>query len=137
MSLKVFPYTPSEAFPVLQTGMPYLPIILCNKGQSVFVHALVDSGSTISVLPFDVGIQLGLDWNAQTYPLPSLVGNLQGLPVFAVLLEVKIESFYPVNLAFAWTQSSDVPVILGQTNFFTEFDVYFFGSKSKFQIAQK
>ncbi len=47
-------------------------------------------------------------------------------------------SLFPmVSLAFAWTQATDVPLILGQANFFFEFDVCFFRARSEFEICPK
>jgi hypothetical protein len=48
-----------------------------------------------------------------------------------------VAEFPPVRLAFAWTQARDVPLILGQANFFLEFDVCFFRSRMMFEIAPK
>ena len=137
MNPQKFPYLQSHDSSGLQEKMPFLSLSLRNQTHSVLVSALVDSGSTINVLPFDVGIQLGLIWESQTYSLLSLVENLQGLPTFGVLLERIVEPFAPVPLAFAWTESNEVPVILGQINFFAEFDVHFWGSQKVFQIAPK
>ena len=39
-----------------------------------------------------------------------------------------------MRLAFAWTNSNDLPVILGQVNFFFEFDVCFLRSRLLFEI---
>ena len=41
-----------------------------------------------------------------------------------------------VKLAFAWVQRSGLPVILGQTNFFLEFDV-FYRSRLEFEVRPK
>lgn len=136
MTFREFSYQQSQAFPDLQ-GLPYAPITLRNKEHSLEVSALVDSGSTLNVLPFDLGTQLGFVWEEQTYALPSLVGSLKGLPAFGVLLEGQIDGLTPAPLAFAWTKSNDIPVILGQINFFSQFDVFFFGSSKKFQIREK
>ena len=48
----------------------------------------------------------------------------------------KIGDFAPVRLVFAWVKK-EVPLILGQTNFFLEFDVYFYRSKLEFEIMPK
>jgi hypothetical protein len=98
---------------------------------------LVDTGSSLNVLPYSVGIRLGLDWDAQTFPLPSLTGNLKGLPAFGVMLDCIVQPFQPVKLAFAWTSSDQVPVLLGQTNFFAEFNVCFYGSQNLFEVSPK
>jgi hypothetical protein len=132
-----FPYSQSQAFPNLQSGLPFLPITLTNEKRLIEVSALVDSGSTVNVLPYDIGIQLGLVWEIQKFTIPALVGNLSGIPAFGVLLKGQVDTFVPVTLAFAWTQSNDIPVILGQVNFFSEFDVCFFGSQGIFNIAPK
>jgi hypothetical protein len=41
----------------------------------------------------------------------------------AVVVDAQVSSFPTIDLAFAWTQASNVPLILGQANFFFEFDV--------------
>jgi hypothetical protein len=54
----------------------------------------------------------------------------------------KLHQFYPVlttscllvNLAFAWTQSPNSPLILRQANFLFEFDVCFSRSRSEFEV---
>jgi hypothetical protein len=40
-------------------------------------------------------------------------------------------------LAFAWTQASNIPLILGQANFFLEFDVCFSRVRSEFEVRPK
>jgi hypothetical protein len=48
-----------------------------------------------------------------------------------------VASFAPVLLAFAWTQLNDVPVILGHMNFFSEFNVCFYGHDLAFEICPR
>jgi hypothetical protein len=48
-----------------------------------------------------------------------------------------VSKFAPVRLAFAWTQATEVPLILGQVNFFLEFDVCFFRSQDMFEVKSK
>jgi hypothetical protein len=49
----------------------------------------------------------------------------------------EIGAFPPVRLAFAWSRSDDVPLILGQVNFFMEFDVCFYRSKLEFDVRPR
>lgn len=137
MKPRQFSYTQHEQFPNLQSGLPLLPITLSVKDYLIETSALADSGSTVNVLPYDIGLGLGLVWEKQKVALPSLVGTLRGLPAFGVLVTGEVSPFPPVSLAFAWTQSNDVPVILGQINFFSEFDVCFFGSRKMFEVIPK
>lgn len=48
-----------------------------------------------------------------------------------------VGEFEPVRLAFAWVKGKDVPLILGQTNFFMEFNVCFYRSKLEFEVMPK
>jgi len=66
-----------------------------------------------------------------------LAGNLARFEARAVIVQAQVASFPPINLAFAWTQAANVPLILGQANFFFEFDVCFFRARSEFEIRPK
>lgn len=126
------PYTRvSIPFPTLR---PLLPFRLVQGTTTVDVEALVDSGSDTNVLPYDIGLRLGLDWS-RAMPLPPIGGALASTPSRAVLLTAEVGSFPPVRLAFSWVQSNTVPLILGQTNFFLEFDVCFYASRGEFTVA--
>ncbi len=59
-------------FSYSQGGLPFLPVTLISKTCSVQVSALVDSGSTVSVLPYNIGVDPGFDWETQTFSLPVL-----------------------------------------------------------------
>ncbi len=138
MTPRHFQYTPPGAFPGMRIGLPFLPITLVHHSCAISALALVDSGSTVSVLPYDVGLRLGLKWDEQTVPTP-LVGSLKHAPAWGVQVIGEVSPFSPVVLKFAWTQvtSERVPLILGQTNFFQAFDVCFSGSQQIFEIAAK
>ena len=117
--------------------------VLCLSRRSPFrlaiggqVSALIDSGATLNVLPYDVGLQLGADWEAQVAPI-RLGGNLAESEARGLILSGRIEGFAPVRLAFAWSRSNSIPVILGQTNFFLEFDVRFCRSQMFFEVAPR
>ena len=56
-------------------ALPTIPIILSHAGFSVSGNALLDTGSTVNLLPYDIGLQLGAIWEEQTVRLP-LAGNL-------------------------------------------------------------
>jgi hypothetical protein len=115
---------------------PLLPIKLSRGSNSAETNGLVDSGSSLCVIPYQMGLDLGAVWNDQTISL-SLAGNLAQLEARALLLEGKVSDFDPVKLAFAWAKTDSVPVILGQTNFFMQFDVCFYGSQLQFEIRPK
>lgn len=95
--------------------------------------ALLDTGASVNVLPYEIGVQLGAIWEEQTVPI-QLSGNLAKMEARGLILSGTIESFSPVLLAFAWTQSRETPLILGQMNFFVEFDVCFYRSDLAFEL---
>jgi ABC-type uncharacterized transport system YnjBCD substrate-binding protein len=115
---------------------PYLPITLANNTRAARLMGLVDSAAAVNVLPFDSGLQLGADWDAQTTSV-QLTGNLAQQEARVLLVTATVGKFAPVRLAFAWTRSNAVPVILGQVNFLMEFDVCFFRSRAVFEVKPK
>jgi hypothetical protein len=131
----------SEKFPYIQTKqsssltdlMPYIPLKLSRENKSVEVLGLLDSGASVNVLPYRIGLELGAIWEHQS-TLFQLSGNLSNYESKGLILTGKVANFRPVNLAFAWTKSDTVPVILGQTNFFSLFDVCFLRSDNKIEI---
>jgi hypothetical protein len=113
--------------------MPYLPLQLTNGNLSIEVMALLDTGASVNVLPYDVGLQLGVVWEEQTVTIP-LSGNLSRTEAKGLVLSSTLASFPSTLLAFAWTQSNDSPVILGHMNFFTEFNVCFYRHELAFEV---
>jgi len=113
-----------------------MPFRLHNGAAWLDVDGLIDSGAAVSVLPFDIGSRLGLDWEAQPVPV-QLTGNLAALPAKAIFLDATVDGFAPVPLVFAWTRATGVPLLLGQTNFFDQFDVCFFRTRGFFTVAPR
>ena len=120
---------------VLST-LPYLPIVLTYQNQSLRVSGLLDIGSSVNVLPYEMGLRLGAVWERQRLSVP-LGGNLSKFEARAVVMTANVEQFPPVDLAFAWTQDRNAPLILGHINFFLAFDVCFYRSELAFEVSPK
>ncbi|MEX2306414.1 MAG: hypothetical protein WD738_02415 [Pirellulales bacterium] len=131
-----FPYVAVDPSLGAASALPYVPLTLQRAELSVTVSALVDSGAALNALPYGIGLQPGAVWEEQMIPL-RLTGNLAALEARALLLTGTLDRFPSVRLAFAWTRNNDVPVILGQVNFFMEFDVSFFRSRLLFEVGPK
>ena len=116
--------------------MPYLPLTVTLGTQSIAVDGLLDTGSSVNVLPYDLGLQLGAVWDDQTVAI-DLAGNLAHSLARGLVISASVAHFPPVLLAFAWTQARDVPVILGHMNFFSEFNVCFYQSQLTFEVRPK
>jgi hypothetical protein len=103
---------------------------------SIEAFGLVDSGATVNVIPHEMGLQLGATWD-DSKAIIQLAGNLGNQPAAPFSAMVQVGDIAPVKLAFAWTKSPNVPLILGQTNFFMELDVCFYRSKMEFEVKPK
>ena len=114
--------------------LPCLPLILTNGKRSIEVIALLDTGASVNVLPYEIGLQLGAVWENQTVQIP-LSGNLAHNESRGLVLTGTVAHFPPSLLAFAWTQSTDIPVILGHMNFFAEFNVCFYRHELAFEVC--
>jgi hypothetical protein len=131
-----FAFTEVDKSLGLASSLPYLPLTLSHQGTALSVSGLLDTGATVNVLPYDIGRQLGAVWNQQTTPV-HLTGNLARFEARVLIVSATVGGFVPVRLAFTWTRASDVPLILGQVNFFLEFDVCFFRSQKIFEVKPK
>ena len=118
-------------------SLPFLPFTLQHGDSTPLqVEGLLDTGATVSVLPYRVGLQLGAIWSDRA-PAVQLTGNLAQFEAQALLLTAQVAEFPPVRLAFAWTRSDQVPLLLGHVKFFMEFDVCFYRSRYAFDIRPK
>lgn len=117
-------------------ALPQLPLSLSYRESAIEVIALLDTGASVNVLPYSVGVQLGAVWDEQT-TFVTLAGNLASIEARGLLISAQISNFSPVRLVFAWSLSDDVPLLLGRMNFFLEFDVCFYRSRLMFEIRPK
>jgi hypothetical protein len=123
-----FPYTINNSEWGEASLMPDLPLTLIVNQKSASISALVYSGAAASILPYNVGLQLGFIWEEQT-TIVNLSGNLAGVEARGVMLTAVVGEFEPARRVFAWAKSNDFPAILGQTNFFK---VYFYRMCNKY-----
>jgi hypothetical protein len=116
--------------------MPYIPLTLTLGDCALEVAALLDTGASVNVLPYEIGLQLGAVWENQTVSIP-LSGNLARSDSRGLVVTGTISQFPPVLLGFAWTEMRDTPVILGHMNFFAEFNVCFYRHELAFEVCPK
>lgn len=115
---------------------PFLPIALTNGDRIIMAEGLLDTGAMVNVLPYELGLELGFVWSQQKIPL-DLAGNLAQHESRAVVIQAIVGQFEPVQLVFAWTKAMGIPILLGQVNFFIEFDVCFHRSQLNFEVSPK
>jgi hypothetical protein len=131
-----FQYSTSSPVQNEFDSLPRLPLFLYRESQNIEAVGLVDSGATVSVLPYELGLQLGEVWDDRRAVI-QLAGNLGNQPAMPFAAIAQIGEFPPTELLFAWVKRPNTPLILGQTNFFLEFDVCFYRSKMEFEVKLK
>jgi hypothetical protein len=105
-------------------SLPRLPLILHRQDRQVEAVGLVDSGATVNVLSYELGLELSGVWDDRRAVI-QLAGNLSQQPAMPFAANAQVGDFPPIELLFAWVKRPNTPLILGQTNFFLEFDVCF------------
>jgi hypothetical protein len=131
-----FPYLTADSSQSELDSLPRLPLTLGYGQQQITEVGLVDSGATVNVLPYNMGVRLGAVWDNRKATI-RLAGNLGNFAAMPLIVTAEVGDFASVRLAFAWTQGEKVSLILGQMNFFMEFDVCFFRSKLEFEVNPK
>jgi hypothetical protein len=135
-SSQKFDYIASDSAWGEASLMPYLPLTLFSNGRTVSEYALVDSGSSVNVMPYTIGTSLGFVWEEQSTAV-KLTCNLASFEAKGIVVDARVGNSETVELVFAWTRTDDAPFILGQVNFFIEFEICFNRSQQVFEIKRK
>jgi len=80
---------------------PTLPVSLRTNEATYETIALVDSGADVNVLPWGIGLRLGLVWNPNKATI-RVAGASAGKAAMPVLLTVDFGEFRGITQAFAW-----------------------------------
>jgi len=62
-----YPFQPKRDGIGVLADVPYLPLTLTYQNCSVEVMGLLDTGASVNVLPYNVGVQLGAIWEEQRF----------------------------------------------------------------------
>ena len=116
--------------------LPLLPFGLAYRGLSTQALGLLDTGASVNVLPYSIGIELGAVWEEQTESV-FLGGNLATVEARGLLVSGTVGNFNAVRLVFAWAKTDAVPLLLGRMNFFLGFNVCFYRSQLVFDVSPK
>ena len=87
-----YPFVASDPALGEASARPYLPLTLLRQKVSVPALGLLDTGASVNVLPYSVGVELGYVWEQQTTPL-SLTGNLAQYEARVVLAQDIVGQF--------------------------------------------
>jgi len=83
----------------------------------VQIAGIIDTASTVNVLPHHIGLALGAVWEEQQ-ELGYLAGALSGIECRGLAVNAhnpEIADGLDVPLLFAWANSDAAPILFGQT----------------------
>jgi hypothetical protein len=81
-----YPFVSNDAALGEASFRPYLSVTLFDRQNSLTASGLLDTGASVNVLPYPIGIELGCEWERQTTAL-SLTGNLAQYEARVVLVQ--------------------------------------------------
>lgn len=131
-----FQYSTTHSSQRVTDALPWVEMVLAANDRTTTTLGLVDSGSTINVMPYRVGLELGYAWDDSRATI-GMFGNLAVLKAAPVSAMGVLGDFDEVKLIFAWVQTDSVPLIFGQTNFFVEYEVHFYRAQYEFEIMPR
>lgn len=119
--------------------MPLLRLTLQYRRRSLDATGVVDSGASISVVPYYLGLALGAVWDEglQPFPVAGTLGMSEGLGIRLSARHPRLNGGYPLDLVFAWVRSDEMPIVFGQMSFFLEFDICFYRSLECFDVHRR
>ena len=102
---------------------PYAVLQLSHAKYSVWADFLIDSGADVTLIPYKVGLNLGLNIQLDE-PVYTLGGVAMGLPVVYRTIQVQI-GVHEISCRIAWALSERAPSVLGRLDIFDTFHVEF------------
>jgi len=102
---------------------PYATLQLSCAERSVWADFLIDSGADVTLIPYKVGLNLGLNIQLDE-PVYTLGGVAMGLPVVYRTIKVQI-GVHEISCRVAWALSERAPAVLGRLDIFDAFYVEF------------
>ena len=119
----VFPYRLEQSE---ITGSIYRPVAKVSlygpNGKSIVQYMYIDSGADHTLIPYNVGLYLGLKSPGQTiFEVQGVNGSLA--VIYAdIPISIGKKRF---TASIAWAQMEHVPLLLGRTDVFDRFQVTF------------
>lgn len=85
------------------------------------------------MLPYQLGLDLGADWDTRG-DIEGLQGIGGGVEAKKFVADLYVEVWPSIRQIFAWARNDEIPVILGQIDFFQKVNVCFHRSRNFFEV---
>ncbi len=115
-----------------ELSMPYIWTRLRFAKLAVDAWVLADTGAEINLLPYSVGLRLGLNWE-DFREGPEISGTVSGQSRM-VDLKVSVGSFQNIQLSFCWLENDSARLLFGHQDFFEHFVAYFDSRNQEFAL---
>lgn len=136
MELKSYGYTAQVRLgSVDYTYRPLIDVEVGGADQVRTFKALVDSGTDITMMDQTIAVLLGIDADGKQTGKASTLGSVTN--GFLASVSLKIDGFsnaFTFNVLFVENLSNNFEIILGQQDFFQNFDVTFVKSSNQFYL---
>jgi predicted aspartyl protease len=106
---------------------PTIPVTFIGPEDSIDIVAILDSGADISVLPLEVGEQLGLDLTKNRSPCGGIGGEVDTAEdhVRVGIAQGHENYTFDIPVKVVLDPNSSIPVLIGREGFFEEFEITF------------
>jgi len=106
---------------------PTIPVTFIGPEDSIDIMAILDSGADISVLPMEVGEQLGLDLAKNRSPCSGIGGEVDTAENHVrVRISQGHENYtFEIPVKVVLDPKASIPVLIGRDGFFEKFEITF------------
>jgi predicted aspartyl protease len=106
---------------------PTIPVTFIGPEDSIDIMAILDSGADISVLPMEVGEQLGLDLAKNRSPCSGIGGEVDTAEDHVrVRISQGHENYtFDIPVKVVLDPKASIPVLIGRDGFFEKFEITF------------
>lgn len=102
---------------------PIIPVTIVGQKRSVNIFMLLDSGADLSLIPYSVGIAIGLELDIENRSEVQGIGE-GSVPYILNQVKLKIENVEFIA-RIGWALIEEVPFILGRLDVFQTFSIEF------------
>ena len=117
---------------------PTIPVTFVGPSDSVDLVAILDSGADISVLPLEIGEQLGLSLTKDRSPCAGIGGDVETSEdhVRIRIMQGHENYTFEIPVKVVLDPGCNIPVLIGREGFFEEFEITFDESRERLSLKK-
>jgi hypothetical protein len=129
MTVMEFPGRLIESEQLGAIWVPTATVEIKYRKLSLSCEMLVDTGAYLSMVPYQIGIELGLTISEDEI---LEAGGVGGVSIPHMVKEVELQiGENSIHTRIGWALTDEVPLLLGRLDVFNEFDIEFSQSRRK------